>query len=87
LAPRKITVNALCPGWADTEMAWSGMRDIAAGMGITPEQFYRQAMSHVPLGEMVQPEEVAETVLFLASEAGKNITAQAISICGGSTQA
>jgi NAD(P)-dependent dehydrogenase (short-subunit alcohol dehydrogenase family) len=87
LAPRKITVNALCPGWVDTEMAWSGMRDIAAGMGITPEQFYRQAMSHVPLGEMVQPEEVAETVLFLASEAGKNITAQAISICGGSTQA
>ena len=87
LAPRKITVNALCPGWVDTEMAWSGMRDIAAGMGITAEQFYRQAMSHVPLGEMVQPEEVAETVLFLASEAGKNITAQAISICGGSTQA
>jgi ketoreductase len=87
LAPRKITVNALCPGWVDTEMAWSGMRDIAAGMGITTEEFYRQAMSHVPLGEMVQAQEVAETVLFLASEAGKNITAQAISVCGGSTQA
>jgi len=87
LAPRKITVNALCPGWVDTEMARSGMRDIAAGMGITTEQFYRQAMSHVPLGEMVQAQEVAETVLFLASEAGRNITAQAISVCGGSTQA
>jgi NAD(P)-dependent dehydrogenase (short-subunit alcohol dehydrogenase family) len=87
LASRKITVNALCPGWVDTEMAWSGMRGIAAGMGIKPEEFYRQAMSNVPLGEMVQPEEVAETVLFLASEAAKNITAQAISVCGGSTQA
>jgi ketoreductase len=87
LAPRKITVNALCPGWVDTEMAWSGMRDIAASMSITTEEFYRQAMSRVPLGEMVTPEEVAETVLFLASEAGKNITAQAISVCGGSTQA
>jgi NAD(P)-dependent dehydrogenase (short-subunit alcohol dehydrogenase family) len=87
LAPRKITVNALCPGWVDTEMAWSGMRDIAAGLGITTEEFHRQAMSRVPLGEMVTPEEVAETVLFLASEAGKNITAQAISVCGGSTQA
>ena len=87
LAPRKITVNALCPGWVDTEMAWSGMRDIAAGMGITTEEFYQQAMSRVPLGEIVQPQEVAETVVFLASEAGKNITAQAISVCGGSTQA
>ncbi len=86
LAPRKITVNALCPGWVATEMAWSGMRDIAAGMGITAEEFKRQAMSRVPLGEMVEPDEVAELALFLASEAGKNITAQAISICGGSTQ-
>jgi ketoreductase len=87
LAPRKITVNALCPGWVATEMAWSGMRDIAAGIGITTEEFKKQAMSRVPLGEMVEPEEVAELALFLASDAGKNITAQAISICGGSTQA
>ncbi len=87
LAPRKITVNALCPGWVATEMAWSGMRDIAAGIGISPEEFREQALSRVPLGEMVEPEEVAELALFLASEAGKNVTAQAISICGGSTQA
>lgn len=87
LAPRKITVNALCPGWVSTEMAWSGMRDIAAEMGITPEEFKKQAMAKVPLGEMVEPEEVAELALFLASDAGRNITAQAISICGGSTQA
>lgn len=87
LAPRKITVNALCPGWVDTEMAHSGMRDIAATQGISVEEFKRQAMSRVPLGKMVQPEEVANLVVFLASDAGNNITAQAISICGGSTQA
>ena len=87
LAPRKIAVNAICPGWTATEMAWSGMRDIAAGIGISTEEFREQAMSRVPLGEMVEPEEVAGLALFLASEAGKNITAQAISICGGSTQA
>jgi len=87
LAPRKITVNAICPGWVSTEMAWSGMRDIAANLGITAEQFRKDAMSRVPLGEMVEPDEVAELTLFLASEAGKNVTAQAISICGGSTQA
>jgi len=87
LAPRKITVNALCPGWVDTEMAMAGMRNGAAAQGISVEAFREQAMSRVPLGEMVTPDEVAGLVAFLASDAGKNITAQAISICGGSTQA
>lgn len=87
LAPRKITVNALCPGWTDTEMARAGMRDIANDQGISVEEFKEQAMSRVPLGEMVRPEEVANLVAFLASSAGDKITAQAISICGGSTQA
>jgi NAD(P)-dependent dehydrogenase (short-subunit alcohol dehydrogenase family) len=87
LAPRKITVNALCPGWTDTEMARAGMEDLAAEQGITLEEFKQQAMSRVPLGEMVTPEEVANLVAFLVSDGGKNITGQAISICGGSTYA
>jgi NAD(P)-dependent dehydrogenase (short-subunit alcohol dehydrogenase family) len=87
LAPRKITVNALCPGWTDTEMARSGMRDIARDLGVSVEEFRQQAMSRVPLGEMVNPDEVADLVAFIASPAGDKITAQAISICGGSTQA
>ena len=87
LAPLKITVNALCPGWVDTEMALTGMKAGAAEQGISLEEFKTQAMSRVPLGEMVSPDEVANMVAFLASDAGKNITAQAISICGGSTQA
>ena len=41
----------------------------------------------VPLGEMVQPEEVTNLVAFLAAETGNKMTAQAIRICGGSTQA
>ena len=87
LAPRKITVNALCPGWVDTEMALTGMKNGAASQGISVDESRTQAMSRVPLGEMVMPDEVAALVAFLASDAGKNITAQAISICGGSTQA
>jgi len=87
LAPRGITVNALTPGWVNTDMARSGMRQIAASLSISLEELERQAMSRVPLGKMVEPEEVANLVQFLASDAGKNITAQAISICGGSTQA
>jgi ketoreductase len=87
LSPRKITVNALCPGWVETDMALTGMKNGAASEGISVEEFRKLAMSRVPLGEMVTPEEVAALVAFLASDAGKNITAQAISICGGSTQA
>jgi ketoreductase len=86
LAPRKITVNAICPGWTDTEMAREGMRDIAASQGITVDQFKKEAMARVPLGEMVEPEEVANLVAFLAAETGNKVTGQAISICGGSTQ-
>lgn len=87
LAPRKITVNALCPGWTDTEMARAGMRDISEDLGISVDQFYKDAMSRVPLGEMVEPEEVAGLVAFLAADSGSKITGQAISICGGSTYA
>ncbi len=87
LAPRKITVNALCPGWTDTEMARAGMREIASSAGISVEEFKIQAMSQVPLGEMVEPEEVANLVAFLCAPTGDKITGQAISICGGSTQA
>ena len=87
LAPRKITVNAICPGWTDTEMSRAGMRDIAASLGITVEQFRQEAMSRVPLGEMVEPEEVANLVAFLGADTGNKITGQAFSICGGSTQA
>src|SRR5207247_9863615 len=84
LAPRKITVNAICPGWTDTEMARAGMRDIAASEGITVEEFKKQAMSRVPLGEMVQPGDVANVVAFLAGKTGDTITGQAIGMCGGS---
>src|SRR5260370_26073001 len=87
LAPRKITVNAICPGWTNTEMARAGMRDIAGSQGISVEEFKKEAMSRVPLGEMVEPEEVANLVAFLPAETVNKVTGQAISICAGSTQA
>jgi NAD(P)-dependent dehydrogenase (short-subunit alcohol dehydrogenase family) len=87
LAPRKITVNAICPGWTNTEMARAGMRDISASQGVSVEEFKKEAMSRVPLGEMVEPEEVANLVAFLAAETGNKVTGQAVSICAGSTQA
>ena len=84
LAPR-ITVNALCPGWVDTAMAESGMRQGAAATGQTFEQFRQQALGAVPIQRIIQPEEVAELVRFLVSPAAAAITGQTYNICGGQT--
>jgi NAD(P)-dependent dehydrogenase (short-subunit alcohol dehydrogenase family) len=85
LASKQITVNALCPGWVDTEMAAEGMRQGAAATGQTFEQFRERALGAVPIQRIIQPEEVAELVRFLASPAASAITGQTYNICGGQT--
>jgi NAD(P)-dependent dehydrogenase (short-subunit alcohol dehydrogenase family) len=87
LAGRRITVNAVCPGWVETDMALEGMSSGAAAMGITFEQFKQEAMSRVPIGRIIQPDEVATLVKFLASPATSAITGQTYNICGGQTMA
>jgi NAD(P)-dependent dehydrogenase (short-subunit alcohol dehydrogenase family) len=85
LAQRRITVNAICPGWVDTQMAAQGMRDGATAGGITFEEFRAQALGAVPIGRIIQPEEVAELVKFLSSPHASAITGQTYNICGGQT--
>lgn len=85
LAPQQITVNALCPGWVDTEMAEVGMKQGAAATGQTFEEFRDGALAAVPIQRIIQPEEVAELVRFLASPAASAITGQTYNICGGQT--
>jgi len=82
---RGITVNTVCPGWVDTEMAALGIDETAALQGITPEQFKAQALAAVPIRRFLQAEEIAEWVGYIASDAAKGITGQAINICGGQT--
>jgi NAD(P)-dependent dehydrogenase (short-subunit alcohol dehydrogenase family) len=80
---RGITVNAICPGWVDTEMAAAGMRMGAQVSGTTFEEFRRQAIGAVPIDRIIQPEEVATLVRFLASAGASAITGQTYNICGG----
>jgi len=82
---RGITVNTICPGWVDTEMATLGINESAALQGITPEEFKAQAIAAVPIKRFLQAEEVAELVAYIASDAAAGITGQAINICGGQT--
>jgi len=82
---RGITVNTVCPGWVDTEMATQGIKDTAAFQGITPEEFRAQAVAAVPIKRFLEAGEVAELVCYLASDLAQGITGQAINICGGQT--
>jgi NAD(P)-dependent dehydrogenase (short-subunit alcohol dehydrogenase family) len=85
LAKRNITVNAVCPGWVDTGMAAQGMRMGADATGVTFEEFRDKAIGAVPIGRMIQPDEVASLVRFLASPQAAPITGQTYNICGGQT--
>ncbi len=82
---RGITVNTICPGWVDTEMAALGINESAAQQGITPEQFKAQAVAAVPIQRFLDPDEIAELVTYIASDAARGITGQALNICGGQT--
>jgi NAD(P)-dependent dehydrogenase (short-subunit alcohol dehydrogenase family) len=80
-APQQILVNAICPGWVDTEMSQTGLQGIADGIGISKQAFYEIAMQSVPLKRMSQPEEVANLVAYLLSQ--QSITGQSLDInCG-----
>ena len=85
LVDRGVTVNAICPGWVDTDMAAEGMRGGAHSMGITLEEFRTQALDRVPIKRIIQPAEVANLVKFLASPQASAITGQTYNICGGQT--
>src|SRR5690606_9000784 len=83
LAACKITVNAVCPGWVETDLARIGMERGAQASGVTYEEFRQRALEAVPLKAMIMPEEVAELVYFLATPGAANITGQTYNICGG----
>jgi NAD(P)-dependent dehydrogenase (short-subunit alcohol dehydrogenase family) len=85
LAKRNVTVNAICPGWVETEMALAGMQNGANATGMTYEEFRKQALGAVPIGRIISPEEVANLVKFLASPQASAITGQTYNICGGQT--
>jgi len=82
---RGITVNAICPGWVDTEMARLGIKESADNQGITTQEFQNQAIEAVPIKRFLEVEEVAHLVAYLASHEAKGITGQSINICGGQT--
>ena len=80
-APEKILVNAICPGWVNTQMSRDGMEGIAKGLGVSVDEFYTMAMSNVPLGKMSEPSEIADIVAYLLFQ--QSVTGQTFDINNG----
>lgn len=82
-AAQGITVNAVCPGFTDTDLITDAVRTISAKTGRAPETARAELARANPQGRLVDPAEVAATVAFLCGAAAGAITGQAIAIAGG----
>ncbi|RWN35439.1 MAG: SDR family oxidoreductase [Mesorhizobium sp.] len=80
-----VTVNAVCPGFVETEMLEESIQRIIEKTGRSVEQARSSLASTNPQGRFIQPQEVAAAVLWLCGDAAQSITGQAISISGGET--
>ena len=85
VAGRNITVNAICPGYLDTDMTRASLANIAAKTGLSADQAAEKLQAFSPQGRLFSAEEVAASALFLASDAAAGINGQALSVDGGET--
>jgi NAD(P)-dependent dehydrogenase (short-subunit alcohol dehydrogenase family) len=82
-----VTVNALCPGFTDTDIVRDAVANIVAKTGKSPEEARAALVSTNPQGRLVQPEEIANAVLWLCAPGSEAINGQAIPIAGGEVMA
>lgn len=81
-----ITVNALCPGYVDTALVRNQLADLASLHGVTVEEALEKViLPLVPQRRLIDASEIAELALYLAGDAAKGITGQALLIDGGYT--
>jgi 3-hydroxybutyrate dehydrogenase len=83
LASDGVTVNAVCPGFTDTDLVAGSIENIMKKTGRSREQAVEELSRHNPQGRLVTPAEVANTVLWLCGEGASAITGQAIAVAGG----
>jgi 3-hydroxybutyrate dehydrogenase len=84
-ARQGITVNAVCPGFTETELLARSVQTIMEATGRTEGQAREDLMRSNPQKRFIRPEEVAAAVLWLCSEAAAGVTGQAIAVDGGET--
>lgn len=83
VATQGVTVNAICPGYVDTDMADYAVARIVERTKLSPEEARRSLEQVSPQQRMFTPQEVAHVARMLAREEARGINGQAINICGG----
>ncbi|MBZ5503073.1 MAG: SDR family oxidoreductase [Acidobacteriia bacterium] len=78
-----ITVNAVCPGWVDTEMVGKAVQTISSKTKMTAEQARDMLAADSPQKRIFAPEEIAFATVWLACDESRGITGQAIDVSGG----
>ena len=80
-ATKGITINAVCPGFTDTDIVDQTIENIMAATGRSRDEALAELVKTNPQGRLIQPEEVADTVIWLCRQ--KSMTGQAIAVAGG----
>ena len=83
LAPRNVTVNAVCPGFTDTDLVKEAIANIRRKTGRSEEDAIGALVARNPQQRLVRPEEVANAVLWLCSPGAEAITGHSLPIAGG----
>jgi NAD(P)-dependent dehydrogenase (short-subunit alcohol dehydrogenase family) len=83
VASKGITVNAVCPGFTDTDLTSAAIENIVSNTGRTREEALAQLVAENPLKRLVVPDEVANAVLWLCLPGSEAINGQAIAVAGG----
>ena len=83
LAGSGVTANTVCPGFTDTDIVRESIDTIVDKTGRTAEDALKQLTSHNPEGRLIRPEEVADTIFWLARPESAAMNGQAIAVAGG----
>ena len=83
LARTAVTVNAICPGFTETDLLAGSIEKITKASSLSSEDARSQLLSVNPQMRFIEPQEVAETAIWLCSDAARSVTGQAITLAGG----
>lgn len=82
-ARKGITVNAVCPGYTETDIVGDALANITAKTGRSRDEALQNLVAHNPQARLIRPEEVAETVAWLCTDSAASVTGQSIVVAGG----
>ena len=83
LAPRLISVNAICPSWVHTQASMRSLAEMSRRSGRSEADLLAEITGAQALTGLMEPEDMADMYLFLASDAARNITGQAYTVDRG----